>query len=208
MTPRRNTLGLVTAIVGVCLSAAPSSVVANTLSKPSVDDLAYTLLTEAVSERIPAHSPEWSNYNNSDPGLSLLVLFDLLGPLGVNGLLDDFTGVPPWEEKPRDDEGYWAELGYVTMEAGLVLIAPNHPIGSDWPQQYWPQTYSLVLQEAFEVFSDHANAPEPAALLILCAAAPCVMLTRRRRTHSRPGNSSMAVVGSGVKLQSRMSWFW
>lgn len=45
------------------------------LSEPRIDDRNYQqLLAESIA-RIPAHNPEWTNFNDSDPGVTLLQLF-------------------------------------------------------------------------------------------------------------------------------------
>ena len=42
---------------------------------PPIDDLGYeNLVAEAVA-RIPVHNPDWTNYNDADPGITLLQLF-------------------------------------------------------------------------------------------------------------------------------------
>ena len=48
------------------------------LPEPEFDGRSYReLLDEAIS-RIPAHNPEWKNFNDSDPGITLLQLFAFL----------------------------------------------------------------------------------------------------------------------------------
>lgn len=45
------------------------------LPQPTFDSRTYRdLLNEAIA-RIPAHNPEWTNFNDSDPGITLLQLF-------------------------------------------------------------------------------------------------------------------------------------
>ncbi len=45
------------------------------LTLPKLDDRGYNeILGEAIA-RIPAHTPEWTNHNDSDPGITLLQLF-------------------------------------------------------------------------------------------------------------------------------------
>jgi hypothetical protein len=42
---------------------------------PTIDDRSYQqILTEALA-RIPVHNPEWTNFNDSDPGVTMLQLF-------------------------------------------------------------------------------------------------------------------------------------
>ncbi len=42
---------------------------------PSLDDRRYQQLVEESLARIPTHEPEWSNFNASDPGVTLIQLF-------------------------------------------------------------------------------------------------------------------------------------
>lgn len=45
------------------------------LQEPSLGDPNYqTILDEALT-RIPVHNPEWTNFSESDPGVTLLQLF-------------------------------------------------------------------------------------------------------------------------------------
>src|SRR5689334_15121021 len=48
------------------------------LQIPSIDDRRYQdLVTEALA-RIPIHNPEWTNFNKSDPGVTLIEVFAFL----------------------------------------------------------------------------------------------------------------------------------
>ena len=48
------------------------------LQIPSIDDRRYQdLVTEALA-RVPVHSPEWTNFNKRDPGVTLIELFAFL----------------------------------------------------------------------------------------------------------------------------------
>ena len=48
------------------------------LTIPTIDDRRYQdLLNEALA-RIPVHNPEWTNFNRSDPGITLVELFAFL----------------------------------------------------------------------------------------------------------------------------------
>ena len=42
---------------------------------PPIDDLDYDTLVAEAKARIPVHNPEWTNYNDADPGITLLQLF-------------------------------------------------------------------------------------------------------------------------------------
>ena len=55
---------------------------------------AYQKLFDDVLKRVPAHSPEWTNHNQSDPGRALIELFAWLG----DALLYRSDSIP---ESPR-----------------------------------------------------------------------------------------------------------
>ena len=46
--------------------------------EPTVYDLRYQQLLEEALARAPVHNPEWTNFNDSDPGVTLLQLFAFL----------------------------------------------------------------------------------------------------------------------------------
>jgi hypothetical protein len=45
------------------------------LPSPPIDGRNYQALVDELIARIPAHTPEWTNHNDSDPGITLLQLF-------------------------------------------------------------------------------------------------------------------------------------
>lgn len=49
------------------------------IEPPRLDDLRYDRLVEELIRRIPVHAPEWTDYNDSDPGITLIQLFAYLG---------------------------------------------------------------------------------------------------------------------------------
>jgi hypothetical protein len=48
------------------------------LTVPSLDDRRYAELLEEALARIPVHNPEWTNFNRSDPGVTLIEVFAFL----------------------------------------------------------------------------------------------------------------------------------
>lgn len=48
------------------------------LPEPTFDSRSYRELLNEALARIPAHNPEWTNFNDSDPGVTLLQLFAFL----------------------------------------------------------------------------------------------------------------------------------
>ena len=45
------------------------------IQPPDLDDRRYQELIDEALKRTPVHSPEWTNYNHSDPGVTLVQLF-------------------------------------------------------------------------------------------------------------------------------------
>src|SRR5215218_10079852 len=48
------------------------------LTIPTLDNRNYQELLDEALARIPVHNPEWTNFNRSDPGVTLLELFAFL----------------------------------------------------------------------------------------------------------------------------------
>ncbi|AKJ02892.1 putative phage baseplate assembly protein [Archangium gephyra] len=48
------------------------------LTSPNLDDRRYQDLLDEALARIPVHNPEWTNFNRSDPGITLIELFAFL----------------------------------------------------------------------------------------------------------------------------------
>src|ERR1700758_5106095 len=45
---------------------------------PTIDSRTYQDLVDEALARIPIHNPEWTNFNHSDPGVTLIELFAFL----------------------------------------------------------------------------------------------------------------------------------
>jgi hypothetical protein len=48
------------------------------LQIPQLDDRNFAQLVAEVTARIPVHTPEWNNFNDSDPGMTLVQLFSFM----------------------------------------------------------------------------------------------------------------------------------
>src|SRR5437870_6842167 len=48
------------------------------IASPQLDDLTYDRTVEEILRRIPVYAPEWTDYNDSDPGVTLIQLFAYL----------------------------------------------------------------------------------------------------------------------------------
>src|ERR1051325_1228526 len=45
------------------------------LTIPTIDGRRYQDLVDEALARVPVHNPEWTNFNESDPGVTLVELF-------------------------------------------------------------------------------------------------------------------------------------
>src|SRR5215831_14907071 len=48
------------------------------IQSPQLDDLRYDAVVEQLLRRIPVYAPEWTDWNDSDPGVTLIQLFSYL----------------------------------------------------------------------------------------------------------------------------------
>lgn len=60
------------------------------LNRPILDDRSYEQIRDDLIRRIPVYTPEWTDHNASDPGVTLLELFAYLG----ENLLYRFNQIP------------------------------------------------------------------------------------------------------------------
>src|SRR3954465_11454169 len=60
------------------------------LISPTLDNRSFEQLREELLRRIPVYAPEWTDHNESDPGVALLELFAYLG----ESLLYRFNQIP------------------------------------------------------------------------------------------------------------------
>src|SRR5437660_12430227 len=83
------------------------------LQLPNLDDRRYNDLVAEALTRIPTYSPEWTNHNPSDPGITLVELFAYLTDMllyRLNRVTDDNTrkflkllNGPDWVEPANAD---------------------------------------------------------------------------------------------------------
>lgn len=60
------------------------------INRPVLDDRSYAQIRAELVSRIPVYAPEWTDHNASDPGITLLELFAVLG----ENLLYRFNQIP------------------------------------------------------------------------------------------------------------------
>jgi hypothetical protein len=96
------------------------------LETPKLDDRTYRELLEETLSRIPVHTPEWTNFTQSDPGVTLVQLFAFL----TENLLYRCNGIPE-----RNRMKFLSLLGQTLQPAaaarGLVTVANDRRSGPE-----------------------------------------------------------------------------
>ncbi len=97
-----------------------------------LDNRSYTDLVNELRRRIPAYTPEWTDYNESDPGIALIELFSWLADI----LVYRINQVPDkaYVEVPADDRH---PTGLARAGAGLSDVhayfqRPSECGGNSW----------------------------------------------------------------------------
>ena len=145
------------------------------IMRPILDDRSYGDLVAETVSRIPTHTPEWTNYQESDPGFRLLDFFRLLDAPVLDALLVEYHQKPFWSNLPFEGETYRGQFAYTWLDAALTMaedpaaVRPaswltDHGINADW-------TFNELLAAA--------NVPEPATALLLTGGM--ILLGRRLR---------------------------
>src|SRR3989442_13380369 len=89
---------------------------------PSIDDRRYQDLVDEALARVPVHTPEWTNFNESDPGVTLIEVFAFL----TENLLYRSNQIPE-----RNRRKFLSLLGVplqpATPARGLVTFSNESP---------------------------------------------------------------------------------
>jgi hypothetical protein len=102
------------------------------LPTPILDDRSWQQLRDELVRRIPVYTPEWTDHNASDPGITLLELFAFLG----ENLLFRFNQIPEstrleflrlLQVPMRPAQPSTAMLGFTLSAPGELLV----PIGTE-----------------------------------------------------------------------------
>ncbi len=108
------------------------------LQIPKIDDRRYQELLDEALARIPVHNPEWTNFNRSDPGVTLVEVFAFMTEslLYRANLIPErnrlkflqLLGIPL--NSATSAEGivsFLNERGAITLDSGVVLNAGKVP---------------------------------------------------------------------------------
>lgn len=140
-----------------------SAVAEAVIARPALDDLTYGDLVSDVAARIPAHAPEWTNQDASDPGFSLLDLFGFLDDIALDVIIDEYHTRDWWRTIDKNSEKFLGELAYTLLEAALLIALPP----GDFVPKDWPSVYSVELDQNFDELLASAKVPEPGTLVLM-----------------------------------------
>jgi hypothetical protein len=107
------------------------------ITLPKIDDRRYDQLVDEAISRIPVHTPEWTNFNRSDPGVTLIEVFAFL----TESILYRANQIPERNRK-KFLQLLRIPLNEVTEARGLVTI--TNGVASTTPEP-------VVLTEGVEV---------------------------------------------------------
>lgn len=136
------------------------------LPQPILDDRSYQQLRDELVQRIPVYAPEWTDFNPSDPGITLIELFAFLG----ENLLFRFNQIPESTQlqflRLLDVPLYPASVA-----TGFVAFTTTQPGGVLVPQRTTVQAgnvpYETTVEATVWPLSAHAvgrlarGAPQP-----------------------------------------------
>ncbi|MFE2879323.1 hypothetical protein ACFXG6_25420 [Streptomyces roseus] len=141
------------------------------INVPVIDGRSYQdLLNEAVA-RIPVHTPEWTNFNRSDPGITLVELFAFMTDsllYRVNQIPErnrrkflSLLGVPLRPAVPAQGivtiDNERASLETLTLDAGLEVTAGEVPFRTDLGLDVLPVEGRAYYKEPVTLTDDMAE---------------------------------------------------
>jgi len=161
---------LLLTLVAILLLESPSPA---PIMPPALDDRSYRELVAETVARIPAHTPEWTNFNEGDPGFRLLDFFRFLDEPVLESLLVEDHQRPFWSTLPFEGEEYRGQFAYTWLDAALTMAEdPATPRSPSWLTDH-----GINPDWTFDELISIANVPEPASALLL--AWGLVLIARR-----------------------------
>lgn len=133
------------------------------INRPVLDDRTYDDLVTDTASRIPAHTPEWTNYNESDPGFRLLDFFRLLDPPVLDDLLVEYHQFSFWSGLSLEGETYRGQFAYVWLDAALTSAEDPNTVRS----ATWLTDNGIDPDWTFDELLEAVNVPEPASALLM-----------------------------------------
>jgi Baseplate J-like protein len=181
------------------------------LRAPILDDRSFAQLRDELIARIPVYTPEWTDHNASDPGITLIELFAFLGEnllFRFNQIPDatrlaflDLLGIPL-----RPASAATALVAYGTAEpagvlapAGSALNAGDLPFTALDEVRVWPVTAQAAIRSS-ETGQLDADTLEYLARSSAAVGSPVDDVLRYRTVFGagdpRPGGDRLDPAGS------------
>ena len=92
------------------------------LPAPRIDDRDYRALVEETLARVPVHTPEWTNFNPSDPGVTIVQLFASGFGAAIAGVIVNAAGLAGGSVAGTISAANW--LYALFAVAPLIAIPP------------------------------------------------------------------------------------
>lgn len=138
------------------------------LPAPILDDRSYQQIRDELVRRIPVYNPEWTDYNPSDPGITLLELFAFLG----ENVLYRFNQIPETTKLAFLRLLQIPLQPAVSASAMLALTYANPPDGTSDPVRADLGSEARAGDLPFETLDEVTVAPWRAIALARTASAP------------------------------------
>src|SRR3954463_12210767 len=116
------------------------------LPTPILDDRSYQQLRDELVRRIPVYNPEWTDFNASDPGITLIELFSFLG----ENLLFRFNQIPE-AAKLAFLRLLQVPLNPAVAARAMVTMSTENPAGVLVPQGSEAKAGSVRFETTTEV---------------------------------------------------------
>lgn len=116
------------------------------IPNPILDDRSYQQLRDELVRRIPVYTPEWTDHNASDPGITLIELFSFLG----ENLLFRFNQIPE-AARLAFLRLLQVPLRPAVAARALITMSSDAPGGLLVPQGSEARAGSLLFETATEV---------------------------------------------------------
>ncbi|WP_019910201.1 hypothetical protein [Paenibacillus sp. HW567] len=131
------------------------------LPVPNLDDLGFDALVADAKSLIPLYDPEWTNYNPSDPGITLLELFAWFSEM-VLYRMDQVT---------EESQLQFLKLLGITLAEGEELASGIHRGAQQFSQSYRAVTaadYQLLAEQGLLEISQILTKYPDLAVRTLC----------------------------------------
>ena len=116
------------------------------IPNPILDDRSYQQLRDELVRRIPVYTPEWTDHNASDPGITLIELFSFLG----ENLLFRFNQIPE-AARLAFLRLLQVPLGPAVAARALITMSSETPAGLLVPHGSEARAGNLLFETTTEV---------------------------------------------------------